>query len=131
MNCSSSTISTRTASRSEGPAAAGAGAAGEEVGGREFRQGKSDMESGAPVRLAFDADFPLVLFDNAVANAEAEAGAAVVRLGGEEGIKDAPDSFARNAVSGVPNGNHRGAFPAGEREGQTPGGGVFHGDRRH
>ena len=45
--------------------------------------------------------FPAVFLDDAVAHGEAQAGAAAGRLGGEEGIEDAVDMFARDAGTGI------------------------------
>ena len=52
------------------------------------RAGQRNVERGAAFRTAAGPDFPAVLFDDAVGNAQAEPGALADGLGSKEGIGD-------------------------------------------
>ena len=65
------------------------------------------MKGCAGADRAFHVNFSGVLLDDAVADREAQTGAALVAgnvLGGEEGIVDALEVLGRNAGAGI--GNH-------------------------
>ena len=61
---------------------------------------KQDRKSGAARRRVADLDFAAVFFDDAVANAEAEAGSLPYGLGGVKGIEDAMGTFHAGAAVG-------------------------------
>ena len=90
---SSSTRSTRAAE------AAAAWDSGECPGGADH-DGKQDRESGAARRRVTDLNFAAVFFDDAVANAEAEASSLPYGLGGVERIENAVGIFHARAAVG-------------------------------
>src|ERR1700760_4074569 len=64
-------------------------------------RGEFDVERRALAGCGPNINFSSVLFNNAVADGEAETGAAPGGFGGEKRIEDAVDVIARNACPGV------------------------------
>src|SRR5262245_58995503 len=67
-----------------------------------MKDGQGPPEGGALARPAVHVDGPAVLLQDPIGYRQAQAGATPDPLGGEEGVVDALDVLALDAVAGVP-----------------------------